>query len=378
MLKTKNSRIVLLVAIAGVLTQHLILWIAGLIGDRDWARLLRRGDGTWYLWIAEHGYSVGRLLGDLDFTSPKSDYVFYPLLPGLARVVSFSGLSVQHSALLVTSLSTIIAAVLLHHFLNGYYSAFVSVAVPAMWVFQPFAVVLVSVLTESLFALFSIMTLLAVQKRNYFLATFGVVAVCLTRTTGAAIAAAVLIYVLYFSWQTHKNFLRIKWQETLLLISCVVSPFIWPIYVANVLGRWDGYFYLQGEQWNSRFDGGISFLNRTVSSLNILDNAPTSTRYQIVAVASASALVLLIALLLNREPILIWLPTLGVVSMAAVQAGWFSVKQRFFVPAFFLFIPVAKWLERKNLWFKLGTALTFGALTISMTWWISMYYTKWL
>lgn len=193
MLTTKNSRIVLLVAFAGVLTQHIILWIAGFSGDRDWARLLRRGDGTWYLWIAEHGYSVGRLLGDLEFTSPKSDYVFYPLLPGLARAFSYTGLSVQHSALLVTSASTIIAAVLLHHFLNSHYSTFVSVAVPTMWVFQPFAVVLVSVLTESLFAMFSIITLLAVQKRNYLLATIGVISVCLTRTTGAAIAVAVFV-----------------------------------------------------------------------------------------------------------------------------------------------------------------------------------------
>ena len=114
MLRTKYSRTVLFLAVAGVLTQHMILWIAGFVGVRDWAQLLRRGDGILYLWIAEHGYSVGRILGDLDLTWEKSDYVFYPLFPGIVRFFSYTGLTFQHSALLVTSVSTIIAALLLH------------------------------------------------------------------------------------------------------------------------------------------------------------------------------------------------------------------------------------------------------------------------
>lgn len=378
MLRTKNSRIVLFIGISGVLTQHLIVWIAGIFGFRDWARLLRRGDGTWYLWIAENGYSVGQLLGDTDFYSPKSDYVFYPMLPGLARVISVSGLSIQHSAMLVTSASTVIAAVLLHRFLLSYYSTFVSIAVPAMWVFQPFAVVLISVLTESLFALLSILTLHAVLNRNYLLAIFSVIAVSLTRTTGAAIAVTVFTYVLYETWQQHKSFLKLKGEELALLFTCLISPLLWPAYVATQLGRWDAYFYLQGEQWNSRFDGGISFVKKTIKSLNIFDGEGTATRSQIIAISSVVVLLLLLLLILNREPLLIWLPTLGVIAMAAVQAGWFSVKQRFFVPAFFLFIPVAKWLETQNVFVRAGTAGTFLIMTVSMTWWISIYYMKWL
>jgi len=377
-LRTKNSRIVLFIGISGVLTQHLIVWIAGIFGFRDWARLLRRGDGTWYLWIAENGYSVGQLLGDTDFYSPKSDYVFYPMLPGLARVISVSGLSIQHSAMLVTSASTVIAAVLLHRFLLSYYSTFVSIAVPAMWVFQPFAVVLISVLTESLFALLSILTLHAVLNRNYLLAIFSVIAVSLTRTTGAAIAVTVFTYVLYETWQQHKSFLKLKGEELALLFTCLISPLLWPAYVATQLGRWDAYFYLQGEQWNSRFDGGISFVKKTIKSLNIFDGEGTATRSQIIAISSVVVLLLLLLLILNREPLLIWLPTLGVIAMAAVQAGWFSVKQRFFVPAFFLFIPVAKWLETQNVFVRAGTAGTFLIMTVSMTWWISIYYMKWL
>lgn len=378
MLRTKESKLVFLIAILGVATQHLIVWLADLFGARNWSQLLRRGDGTWYLWIAEHGYSVGQLLGDADFYSPKSDYVFYPLLPGLARAMSLTGLSIQYSAMLVASASTVIAAVLLHRFLLSYYSTFISVVVPAMWVFQPFAVVLISVLTESLFALFSIFTLLAVRNKGYSLASIGVVMVCLTRTTGAAVAVAVFIYILFENWHANKTFLKLKGQEIVLLLTCLFSPFIWPTYVAMKIGRWDAYFYLQGEQWNSRFDGGLSFISKTITSLNIFDGVPTSTRFQIIAVSSALALLLLLFLLTNREPLLVWLPTLGVISMAAVQASWFSVKQRFFVPAFFLFIPVAKWVEKQRIPIKIGTACTFLIMTVSMTWWISVYYTKWL
>jgi hypothetical protein len=247
-----------------------------------------------------------------------------------------------------------------------------------MWVFQPFAVVLISVLTESLFALLSILTLHAVLNRNYLLAIFSVIAVSLTRTTGAAIAVTVFTYVLYETWQQHKSFLKLKGEELALLFTCLISPLLWPAYVATQLGRWDAYFYLQGEQWNSRFDGGISFVKKTIKSLNIFDGEGTATRSQIIAISSVVVLLLLLLLILNREPLLIWLPTLGVIAMAAVQAGWFSVKQRFFVPAFFLFIPVAKWLETQNVFVRAGTAGTFLIMTVSMTWWISIYYMKWL
>ena len=378
MLRSRNSRLVLLIGVTGVLTQHLIVWLAGLVGVRSWTQLLRRGDGTWYIWIADNGYSVGQLLGDESFYSPKSDYVFYPLLPGLSRLISQSGLSTQHSAMLVTSASTVMAAVLLHKFLLGYYSAFVSIAVPAMWVFQPFAVVLISVLTESLFALLSISTLYAVLRRNYLLAIFSVIAVSLSRTTGAAIAITVFVYVLHETWKQHKTFMKLKGQELALLFICLISPLLWPAYVATQVGRWDAYFYLQGEQWNSRFDGGISFIKKTIKSLNIFDGEGTATRSQIIAISSVLTLILLLLLVLMKEPLLVWLPTAGIVAMAASQAGWFSVKQRFFVPAFFLFVPVAKWLENKNLAVKIGTASSFLIMTISMTWWISIYYEKWL
>jgi hypothetical protein len=62
--------------------------------------------------------------------------------------------------------------------------------------------------------------------------------------------------------------------------------------------------------------------------------------------------------------------------MAASQADWFRVKQRFLVPAFFLFIPVASWLEHKGKAVKYGTAVTFLSMNIAMTWWISIYW-KW-
>lgn len=361
-----------------MITQHLIIFLAGLHGFRDWAQLLRRGDGTWYLWIAQHGYSVGQLLGDSNFYSPKSDYVFYPVLPGLIRTISTSGVSVEHAALIVNALSTILTALLVFRFLKVEYSEFVSFAVPAMWVFQPFAIVLVSVLTESLFALFTIGVLLCIQQKREYLAAFLMICVCLSRTTGAAVALSVLIYFAIQVLKKSRSISTFRPSEWTLIVASLLGPLLWPAYVATKLGRADAYFYLQGEQWHSKFDGGITFISKTLESLNFLDSEPTTTRFQIVAIANVTALLLFILLIRTRPHILIWLTTLGIISMAASQAGWFSVKQRFLVPAYFLFIPVALWLEPKPKTVKYGTAATFLLMTTSMTWWISIYYIKWL
>ncbi len=374
MLRKRDKKLVILFAMSGVFLQHLILYVASLTGDRDWAGLLRRGDGYWYLWIAEHGYSVGQLLGDANFNDPKSNYVFYPMFPGLIKVGTYLGLSPQHSAILLNAVSVVVTAVLLYSFLTYHYSPFVSIAVPAMWVFQPFAVVLVTTLTETLFALFTVMILLAIQQKNEWLASLGVVAVCLTRTTGAAIALAVLIYYLVQCINGSLNFRLLRPKVWVLLATSFVSPFIYPAYVGMKLNRWDGYFYLQNEQWNSRFDAGKSNILKTIDSLNIFDDEPTATRLQIVAIAILISTVLFLLLLVAREPILVWLPTLGVLAIAISQAAWFHVKQRFLVPAFFLFIPVAKWLEPRSTIVKVATGVSFLVMTVSMTWWISLYY----
>jgi hypothetical protein len=247
-----------------------------------------------------------------------------------------------------------------------------------MWVFQPFAIVLVTVLTESLFSLFTIGVLLSIQRRREFVASLCMVAVCLTRTTGAAIALTVLIYYLVKMYSKAKSIRSLSVSEWTLLAASILGPFIWPVYVGKQIGRADGYFYLQGEQWHSKFDAGISFISKTIESVNIFDSEPTSTRFQIIAIANIIAMILLIMLIRSRPPLMIWLSTLGIVSMAASQASWFSVKQRFLVPAYFLFIPVALWLETKRNAVKFGTAITFLIMTVSMTWWISMYYPKWL
>ena len=367
---------VLFLATAGVLLQHLVLLIAGFNGSRNWATLLLRGDGVWYRGISQHGYSVGQLLGDSNFNDPKSNYNFYPLLPGLNRIFSTLGISTDHVAILMSAGSTILAAILLCKFLSRDYSEFVAVAVPTMWVFQPYAIVLVSALTESLFSLLTICVLLAIQQKRELLASLAMVGVCLSRTTGAAIALAVLIYFAVQLGRKVRTLASISGPEWTLIVTSLISPFMWPTYVGIKIGRWNAYFSIIGKQWDNKFDGGKTFITKTIETVNVFDSQPATTRHQIVAIAVIVALVLLVSLIRSRPHLLIWLTTLGIVAMAASQADWFRVKQRFLVPAFFLFIPVASWLEPKGKAVKYGTAVTFLSMNIAMTWWISIYW-KW-
>ena len=370
----KQEKKVLLFAVSGVLLQHLVVLIAGFNGPRNWAALLLRGDGNWYQQITNHGYSIGQLLGDPSFPDPKSNYTFYPLLPGLNKVFSILPIPSDVIAILISSACVLLTTILLYKFLSKNYSEFIAIAVPTMWVFQPYAIVLLSALTEPLFSLLTICVLLAIQRKREFLASVFMVGVCLTRTSGAAVALAVLIYFavqIIRKVRTLKSISRAEWT---LISTSIIGPLLWPAYVANKIGRWDAYFYLAGEQWRSKFDGGRSFTLKTIESINIFGTNSVAFRDQYVAVAVIVSLSLLAMLIRSRAELLIWLTTAGIIGMAASQAGYFYVKQRFLAPAFFLFIPVATWLEPKGKVVKFGTAISFLIVNIATTWWISIYW----
>ena len=372
----KQEKKVLLIAISGVLLQHLVVLIAGFNGPRNWAALLLRGDGTEYRLIYEQGYSVGQLLGDTGFHDPKSNYTFYPLLPGLNKVFSILPMPSDVTAILISSVCVLLTTILLYKFLSKNYSEFIAIAVPTMWVFQPYAIVLISALTEPLFSLLTICVLLAIQRKRELLASVFMVGVCLTRTSGAAVALAVLIYFAVQIIRKVRTLNSISRAEWTLISTSIIGPLLWPAYVANKIGRWDAYFYLAGEQWRSKFDGGRSFILKTIETASNFGSPSSAIRDQFVSIAVIVALSLLAMLIRSRAELLIWLTTAGIIAMAASQADYFYVKQRFLAPAFFLFIPVATWLEPKGKAIKFGTAISFMILSIGMTWWISIYW-KW-
>ena len=187
------------IASMSILMHHLVMFLVQVQGGRSWVSTTRRGDGTWYLYIAQHGYSLGQKLGDTTFYSPKSDLVFYPVLPGLTRLISFSGLSIHASAVLVVSTAAVVATVWLFKFLELSTSTQVAFTTAVLWITQPFVVVLVTILTESLFAMFTILTLYFWKQNKKFIASFFLLADCLTRTTGAAIALTVIAVYLILS-----------------------------------------------------------------------------------------------------------------------------------------------------------------------------------
>lgn len=348
-----------------------------LAGGRSWASSTRRGDGTWYLHIAENGYSIGRALGDASFYSAKSDLVFYPALPALTRLFSLTGLSTHNSAVLVTSGASVLTTIWVYKYLLLNYSNKISLTTALLWIAQPFAVVLTTVLTESLFALFTILTLYFWKTNQKYLASIFLLADCLTRTTGAAIAGTVLLVYLNDLLKNHGHWKKLAKPDLTFILIAFIGPLLWPLYVGCRIQRIDGYFYLQGEQWNSKFDGGVSWIQKTVQIINPFDSYLPTVRTIYAAVGCLFGLFLLVLVLRLAAPKEIKFVSVLTLVMGFGQASWYTVKQRYLVPCYFLYLPVAKWLINRSrpTQFLFGFFWILGSLVT--TWWMSMYYPKW-
>ena len=134
------------------------------VSEPVWAHF----DATYYLGIADHGYSAG----------PGEEWAFYPLYPTVVRALGYLG-GGGHTAhvvagLVVANLAGLVAAVLLHRLVRLDWGLGVARRASIYFAVTPLGFYLSAVYAESLFVLLAVATLLLTRQHRWIAA--GVVA----------------------------------------------------------------------------------------------------------------------------------------------------------------------------------------------------------
>lgn len=324
--------------------------VAGHQQGKSLAWLLTDADGDWYIGIATGGYDHGP-----DGVGDQSNLAFPPLLPALIRLVMFTGASPDGAGILIAAAAGLAAAAAIYRFGAELRGPRAGILLAACWGALPHAVVLSMVYTEALFSAFAAMFLVAMLRRQWLTAGLLAVLAGLTRPT-----AMVLVAVLAVMGAIAVVQRRDGWRPW---VAVAMSPLgvvgHW-VFVAARLGRADGWWYVQGEGWNSHFDGGLE------AASMILTKLTTTPQDLVLYVTTAVVLgcgVLTLLVIRNREPWPVVVYLVLVLVLAVGTAGSFHAKGRFLLPAFPALLPVATMLAGRPLAVRVAAVAAAGVVS---------------
>lgn len=295
--------------------------------------VLAKWDAQWYRGIAENGYGFtkvhedGRLL---------ADYAFFPLYPSLERVVSATtGLGANRAGLLVSAVASVAAAWGIFAVADHLYGHRVGVLATVLWAALPVGVVESMAYTESLFTALAAWSLHAVLTGRWVVAGALACLAGLTRPTGAAVVAAVVVSAALH----HRRAPRPGWRPLLAALVAPLGLVGYLAWVGHQVGRPAGYFDVVSG-WGNGFDGGADF-GQWLAGL-LTGPSPVAG---VLALVGVAALVGLYAVCVRQHqpvPLLVFAGVLVV--LALTTSGYFGSKPRYLVPAFPLLLPPARWL----------------------------------
>ncbi|MBD0838671.1 glycosyltransferase family 39 protein [Streptomyces sp. TRM68416] len=319
---------------AGVAVLAVVAWASG---RQPLALLGRSWDSGWYLGIAAHGY--GR---SLRFPPEivQSDLAFFPLYPALVRAVeAVSPLGWGAAGLVVSWVAAGVAACGIHALAARLYGRAVATVAVLLWGLLPHSVVLSMAYTEPVLTAFAAWALYAVLAGRWLWAGALASLAGLTRPTGFAVAAAVLVAAVWELWRRRGKVSHRLWT------GAALAPLGWLGYVLWVGRRtgdlFGGYFEVQ-RLWGSRFDFGSGSL-RFVRHLLLHGDRLV---FPVAMVIVAAAVLLYGLLLADRAPLPLVVYSGVLLLVALGGSGFFESKPRFLLPAFPLLLPLARALVR--------------------------------
>lgn len=330
-------------------------------------------DGKWMLAIAEHGYR-GVPSDFTDAQGTHTDVTAYAFFPGypyaVATVAKLPLISPFGAAVLLNLVIGAIAAVGVARLGarcvewmagrspmvdEGGDTAAVGAArhvdprrvglyLVAIFAATPMSVVLNMAYTEALFCVLSIWALVGVLEKRWLLA--GVCA-CLAgtvRPTAIVVIGVVMLAALIDLFGSQPSPWS-GWRAARTWIAVVLSPLGYVGYLGVVwakTGSPTGWFTIQTQGWDTRFDWGVAAFNFVNDQLiNGSEVAPVATSWIIVA-----TLVLVCVAIWARLP---WpVLTYGILVTASIvlSSGLMMSRPRLLLPAFVLLLPLSIVLAR--------------------------------
>jgi mannosyltransferase PIG-V len=183
------SRAVILVAAAVAALFNRQIRIASTLGS-VW-------DGHWYLWIAQHGYPH-RLVQEGD----GNRWAFFPAFPALVRAVaSVTHLRPADAAIATAFVLGLTATLAMWLALREVVGTSLADRATLLFVFCPTAYVLSLGYTEGLFLTAAALSLFALSRRWWVTAGLCACVAGLTRNTGIAVIAAVVVTGAIAAWR---------------------------------------------------------------------------------------------------------------------------------------------------------------------------------
>ncbi|WP_431043982.1 hypothetical protein ACQUSR_20195 [Streptomyces sp. P1-3] len=359
-------------------------------GHGLWPQLAHQWDSRWYLGIADHGYDHV-LTGARD----TCNLAFFPLYPVLVKAVA--GVTPGSRAtigLLLSLAASLVAAWGVFAVGDHLHGRRVGILLAVLWGATPVALVQSMGYTESLFTALTAWSLWAVLTGRWVWAGSLSLLAGLTRPTGVAVAAAVMVSAVAALWARRHadpdampmwarrhagpdaagpSLGRRAAQPAVaadrpraparpyaqpcarpcawpcdtggtrlrVILGAALAPLGWLGYLAWVghrLGRWDGYFAVQ-KTWTNELDWGI----RTLRDIrgNLVYQSHPQLFLVVVSVTLIAAVVLYALCLADRQPLPLLVFTGVLLAIVLGSGGVYFPRARFLLPAFPLLLPIA-------------------------------------
>ncbi|MGW5523899.1 hypothetical protein [Gordonia sp. NPDC003950] len=209
----------------------------------------------------------------------------------------------------------------------------------AIFAATPMSVVLNMAYTEALFCVLSIWALVGVLERRWLLAGMCACLVGTVRPTAVVVIGVVMLAALIDLFRTQRSPFA-GWPAARAWLAVVVSPLGYLGYLAVVwahTGSPTGWFTIQTQGWDTRFDWGVAafdFVNDML--VNSGEIAPVATSWIIVG-----TLLLVCVAIWARLPWPILTYGILVVASIVLSSGLMMSRPRLLLPAFVLLIPLA-------------------------------------
>jgi hypothetical protein len=320
-------------------------------------------DGQWYLGIASGGYShVPAGLADaFGHRTAVTPLAFFPGYPALIRWLSYlPGVDLVSAAFTVSVAGGVLAAYALARIGRVAYSTRAGLILVVLFAASPMAIVLSMAYSEAVFCALAAWALVGVVERRWVLAGLCTALDGLLRPTAAALVGVVLLAAVIAVVRRRDGWR--PWAGGLLAPLGLLG---YLGFVAHRTGELTGWFALQQQGWDSRFDGGVATVK---FGLDVLASGRSVLEVGTVAVLVVAAALVVIAI---RERVAwpLWLYGLAVLAMDVGSNGLMNSKARLLLPAFTLLLPAAIALAKR----QRATMLTVLAGVVLASAWFGGY-----
>lgn len=210
--------------------------------DPTLAELLGNWDGRWYREIVTDGYPADLPRGD-DGAVVQNVWAFYPLVPGLARLLVLGGLDPVWAASIVAMVSSAAACVLLFEMVRERADDFTASLTVAGLTLGPVGLLFQTTYTEGPALLLVLLALRALGRRTWGrVATYGLL-LSLTRPITLALAVVCGAFWLALWRRRRIEPFNVHDRAQLAAVTVVVTLefLVWPTVAGMVTGEGDAY-----------------------------------------------------------------------------------------------------------------------------------------